>query len=97
MTKPAVCARGENEAKIVRSFMDSMVVTGGAGFIGANFVRLALAESELRIVVVDKLTYAGSLENLSAVSNHPRFKFIQADIANATEIDELFESISLAR
>src|SRR6476469_6147106 len=70
--------------------MDSMVVTGGAGFIGANFVRLALAESELRIVVVDKLTYAGSLENLSEVSNHPRFKFIQADIANATEIDEIF-------
>src|SRR6516225_3838934 len=70
--------------------MDSMVVTGGAGFIGANFVRLALAESDLRIIVIDKLTYAGSLENLSAVSSHPRFKFIQADISHSTDIDELF-------
>jgi len=47
--------------------MDSIVVTGGAGFIGANYVRLALAESELRIIVIDKLTYAGSLENLDSV------------------------------
>jgi dTDP-glucose 4,6-dehydratase len=62
--------------------MDTWIVTGGAGFIGCNFVRLALAKTEARIVVLDKLTYAGSLENLADVASHPRFRFARADIAD---------------
>jgi dTDP-glucose 4,6-dehydratase len=62
--------------------MDTMVVTGGAGFIGSNFVRLALARPEWRVVVVDKLTYAGHLASLTDVAENPRFLFVQADIAD---------------
>ncbi|HEX9187141.1 MAG TPA: dTDP-glucose 4,6-dehydratase, partial [Vicinamibacteria bacterium] len=62
--------------------MDTIVVTGGAGFIGSNFVRHALARTEARVVVLDKLTYAGNLESLADVSSHPRYAFVQADIAD---------------
>jgi dTDP-glucose 4,6-dehydratase len=58
------------------------LVTGGAGFIGANFVRLALEQGDERIVVIDKLTYAGHLESLEDVTDDPRFRFVRADIAD---------------
>jgi dTDP-glucose 4,6-dehydratase len=69
--------------------MDTWIVTGGAGFIGSNFVRLALARSNARIVVVDKLTYAGNLESLADVSEHPRFHFVKADIADRAAVDQI--------
>jgi len=53
--------------------MDTILVTGGAGFIGSNFVRLALSQTDARIVVLDKLTYAGSLLSLQDVSPIPGF------------------------
>jgi dTDP-glucose 4,6-dehydratase len=62
--------------------MDTWLITGGAGFIGCNFVRLALARSRARVVVFDKLTYAGNPESLADVCGDPRFTFIQADIAD---------------
>ncbi|HEX6902978.1 MAG TPA: dTDP-glucose 4,6-dehydratase [Thermoanaerobaculia bacterium] len=70
--------------------MDTILITGGAGFIGCNFVRLALAETDARVVVLDKLTYAGSLENLADALNHPRFEFVQGDIADRREVRRLF-------
>jgi len=73
-----------------RSTMDSMIVTGGAGFIGANFVRLALARTGARVVVVDKLTYAGHLESLEELRADPRFVFIQADIADRHAVEKLY-------
>jgi dTDP-glucose 4,6-dehydratase len=68
------------------------IVTGGAGFIGSNFVRLALARSDARILVVDKLTYAGHLESLADVASHPRYAFERADIADAAAMNALFRS-----
>ncbi len=62
--------------------MESIVVTGGAGFIGSNFVRLALAETPDRVVVVDKLTYSGHRASLADVEKNPRFTFVEADIAD---------------
>ena len=59
------------------------LVTGGAGFIGSAFVRHALAATEHHVLVLDKLTYAGNLELLAPVKDHPRFKFVRADIADA--------------
>jgi len=53
--------------------MDTMIVTGGAGFIGSNFVRLALDRTDARVVVFDKLTYAGNLASLADVEHHPRY------------------------
>ncbi|MGA8650216.1 MAG: dTDP-glucose 4,6-dehydratase [Xanthobacteraceae bacterium] len=59
------------------------LVTGGAGFIGSAFVRHALAATEHHVLVLDKLTYAGNLESLAPVKDHPRFKFVRADVADA--------------
>jgi dTDP-glucose 4,6-dehydratase len=70
--------------------METFLVTGGAGFIGSNFARLALAETDARVVVLDKLTYAGSLESLADVLNHPRFTFVQGDIADRREVRRAF-------
>ena len=64
--------------------MVDVLVTGGAGFIGSNFVRYALdAHSDWRITTLDKLTYAGRLENLQDVMAHPRHTFVRGDVADA--------------
>jgi dTDP-glucose 4,6-dehydratase len=68
----------------------TIVVTGGAGFIGSNFVRHALERTETRVVVLDKLTYAGNLESLADVSSHPRYAFVEGDIADRETVRELF-------
>ena len=61
-----------------------VLVTGGAGFIGSNFVRYALAaHDDWRVTTLDKLTYAGRRENLHDVMDHPRHRFVQGDIADA--------------
>src|SRR5512141_3483346 len=72
--------------------MESIVVTGGAGFIGSNFVRLALAETPDRVVVVDKLTYSGHRASLADVEKNPRFAFVEADIADAAAVKAVFEA-----
>jgi dTDP-glucose 4,6-dehydratase len=69
--------------------MATWLVTGGAGFIGANFVRLALERGDERIVVIDKLTYAGHLESLQDVTDDPRFRFVRADIADREAIAQI--------
>ena len=69
--------------------MQAIVVTGGAGFIGANLVRLALRETDARVVVVDKLTYAGNRRSLADVEQHPRFVFVQADIGDRPAMEAL--------
>jgi len=70
--------------------MGTMIVTGGAGFIGANFVRQALSRTGDRVVVFDKLTYAGHLESLAEVSAHPGFAFVRGDIADRDAVRTLF-------
>ena len=72
--------------------MDSILVTGGAGFIGSNFVRLALKETSGRVVVVDKLTYSGHRASLADCESDPRFAFVEADIADAAAMKACFES-----
>ena len=70
--------------------METMIVTGGAGFIGSNFVRVALARTERRVVVFDKLTYAGNLASLEDVAREPRFAFVEGDIADRTAVQALY-------
>lgn len=70
--------------------MESMIITGGAGFIGANLVRHALAHTEARIVVLDKLTYAGNRCTLEDLTGEPRFVFIKGDIADRDLIESIF-------
>ena len=66
-------------------------VTGGAGFIGSNFVLDWLAQSSETVVNFDKLTYAGNLNNLASISDDPRHIFIQGDINDTTLLSQLFE------
>src|SRR5512140_2152128 len=70
--------------------MGTVLVTGGAGFIGSNFVRHLLACSEERVVVLDALTYAGNLESLADVASHPRYAFVKGDIADRAAVRALF-------
>jgi dTDP-glucose 4,6-dehydratase len=67
-----------------------LLVTGGAGFIGSAFVRLSLAGSAPDTIVnLDKLTYAGNLENLASVAEHPRYRFVRGDICDAALVGNL--------
>ena len=70
----------------------TIIVTGGAGFIGSNFVYLQLKEHpEDRIICLDKLTYAGNLSTLQEAMEHPNFRFVKADIADRAAVEQLFE------
>ena len=57
-----------------------IVVTGGAGFIGSNFIHAWLSACTEPILNIDKLSYAGNLDNLQSIANHPQYQFVQADI-----------------
>lgn len=72
--------------------MQKILVTGGAGFIGSNFVLYMLkAHADIEIVNLDKLTYAGNLENLKSIEGDARHIFVQGDIGNAALVSGLFE------
>lgn len=68
------------------------LVTGGAGFIGSAVVRHLVRKTTDRVLVVDKLTYAGNLDSLSAVSDDPRYAFVRADISDGKAMREVVES-----
>jgi dTDP-glucose 4,6-dehydratase len=68
-----------------------LLVTGGAGFIGSNFIRLTLNDTDWDIINFDKLTYAGNLENLADIKDNPRYSFVREDIADAKQVEEIFK------
>jgi dTDP-glucose 4,6-dehydratase len=73
--------------------MKNILVTGGAGFIGSNFVRRMIAKySDYNIVMLDKLTYAGNLDNLLPVNDSPRYAFEQGDIAHRATVERVIEA-----
>jgi dTDP-glucose 4,6-dehydratase len=76
--------------------MKSILVTGCAGFIGSNFVPYFIEKyPEYKIINLDLLTYAGNLENLKEIENHPNYKFIQGDICNRELIEFIFNEYDI--
>lgn len=76
--------------------MKNIMVTGGAGFIGSNFVTYLLKKySDYRVLVFDKLTYAGNLDNLLEVSDDPRYQFVRGDICDADAVNAAVEQHSI--
>ena len=72
--------------------MHTILVTGGAGFIGSNFIPYFIENNpNYHIINLDLLTYAGDLINVSEVENHPRYTFVQGDICDRNFIEELFQ------
>jgi dTDP-glucose 4,6-dehydratase len=71
--------------------IDGVLVTGGAGFIGSNFVQEWFAQGTEPLVNVDKLTYAGNLENLATLRGNPAYRFVQGDICDAALVASLLE------
>lgn len=69
--------------------MKTIIVTGGAGFIGGCFVRMVVARGDVRIINLDKLTYAGNLDSLESVWGDPNHVFVEGDIADRELVDEL--------
>jgi dTDP-glucose 4,6-dehydratase len=73
--------------------MKTVLVTGGAGFIGSNFIPFYLkARPDVFVVNLDLLTYAGNLQNLDEVRDHPRYRFVKGDICDRNTVDSLFET-----
>ncbi len=72
--------------------MSTYLVTGGAGFIGSNFIKYILKKyPDARVINFDKLTYAGNLDNLRDVEKDPRYRFVKGDIANERALLEVFD------
>ncbi len=73
--------------------MKKILITGGAGFIGANFVHYMLDQyKDYKIINLDKLTYAANLDNLIDVEDNHNYKFVKGDICNKEFIDNLFKN-----
>ena len=73
--------------------MRTYLVTGGAGFIGSNYIHYMFQkyDNEIRIINVDKLTYAGNLENLKDIENRENYTFVKADICDSEAIMKIFD------
>lgn len=72
-----------------------LLVTGGAGFIGSHFVKHWLAHHDDVVINVDKLTYAGSLENLKDHENNPRYQFVQGDISDMSLVEKVMQDVDV--
>jgi len=72
-----------------------VLVTGGAGFIGSNLVRFLIENTDWEVIVLDKLTYAGNLENLRGLEENPRFKFVRGDIVDRKVVDECMKGVEI--
>ncbi len=73
--------------------MKTILVTGGAGFIGSNFIKLMLEKHpDYKIINIDALTYAGNLENLKDIGGNPNYDFIKVDIRDRAKVEEIFKN-----
>ena len=84
---------GTNEDYIQINGAMTLLITGGAGFIGSNFISYIMgAHPDYRVVCVDKLTYAGNMDNLDTVADKENFQFYKVDICDRENIFKIFEA-----
>jgi len=80
----------------MNNFKKTILITGGAGFIGSHLVRLMVSKyPDYRIINLDKLTYAGNLDNLKDIENKANYTFVKADICNQKEIEVIFSEFNI--
>src|SRR5437660_478675 len=94
-TRTTTTSRTSGSGRMARLDLSGcrLLVTGGAGFIGSHFVKLALSRVPglRQLTVLDKLTYAGNLANLAEVERDPRYAFVRGDICDPKRVEELAE------
>src|SRR5581483_6429079 len=91
------CATGRTDGRLGRALTIRgcmrIIVTGGAGFIGSCFIRLAVQNGSFEIANVDKLTYAGNLENLASIADRPNYRFLKCDLCDREALRAVFEQV----
>ena len=76
--------------------METFLVTGGAGFIGSNFIRYLFSRyPDIRVINLDKLTYAGNLDNLRDIENNPNYRFVKGDICDEKVVEEVMPGVDV--
>lgn len=86
-----ISAKNLQELLAPEKIVKTVLVTGGAGFIGSNFVQYILQKyPDYSVINFDKLTYAGNLDNLRYIENDPRYKFVKGDVASVEDVDKVF-------
>ena len=75
--------------------MKRILVTGGAGFIGSNFIKYMLSKYNYQVINLDLLTYAGNLDNLKDIEDQPNYRFIKGDIRDRALLDDLFKQFDI--
>jgi dTDP-glucose 4,6-dehydratase len=91
MSRPQPDGHRAADEEIAARMIATLLVTGGAGFIGSAVVRHLLAQTDMAVINVDKLTYAANPDALASVADSARYRFEQVDICNRPAIDRLFQ------
>ncbi len=86
---------GRARKPVTTRMRNPVLVTGGAGFIGSNFVLQQMQEKSASVVNLDKLTYAGNLHNLESIASDGRHKFVQGDIGDRVLVRQLLEGLTI--
>lgn len=87
--------QNKQELRGLMNFDKTILITGGAGFIGSHLILRMVQQAHYRIINLDKLTYAANLNNLKAVENAPNYFFVQADIVNKEAVDTVFKKYEI--
>lgn len=92
INNPACQRRVGCRGRVLLRMNDTILVTGGAGFIGSNYILQRMRDEATSIINLDKLTYAGNPHNLGSVAENSRYQFVQGDIADCNVVRELLEN-----
>ncbi|HRT68330.1 MAG TPA: GDP-mannose 4,6-dehydratase, partial [Bacteroidota bacterium] len=75
--------------------MNNILITGGAGFIGSNFIRLLLSQTQYNIVNLDALSFTGNISNIQDFQDHSHYRFIKGNICNKQLVNEIINEFKI--